>query len=92
MKAFLIVSFSMITMGFASVSSAKDYQVTGTVVENTDSKIIVDKKGEKFEIAKTAGVKTSGEVAVGGKVTVYYSMTATNIDAKGDAKPAKKKK
>ncbi|MBC7466583.1 MAG: hypothetical protein H7256_11385 [Bdellovibrio sp.] len=85
-----IASLSVLTA--AGTASAKDYQVTGTVVEVSDSKIIVDKKGEKFEIAKSAGVKTTGEVTVGGKVTVYYSMTATEIESKGAAKEPKKKK
>jgi len=78
---------------FASaLSFAKDYQVTGSVTEVTDSKIIVDKKGEKFEIAKSATTKTAADVKVGQKVTVYYSMSATEIEAKPEAKAKSKKK
>lgn len=86
MKNILIASLL-----FAStVSFAKDYQVTGNVTEVTDSKIVVDKKGEKFEIAKAATTKSTGEVKVGQKVTVYYSMSASEIEVKPET--AKKKK
>jgi hypothetical protein len=86
MKNILIASLL-----FAStVSFAKDYQVTGNVTEVTDSKIVVDKKGEKFEIGKAATTKSTGEVKVGQKVTVYYSMSASEIEVKPET--AKKKK
>ncbi len=74
----------------STVSFAKDYQVTGNVTEITDSKIVVDKKGEKFEIAKSATTKSAAEVKVGQKVTVYYSMAATEIEAKPEATKKKK--
>lgn len=68
---------------------AKDYQVTGVVLDVTASKITVDKKGEKFEIATAAGVKTKGEVKKGSKVTVYYTMSATEIEVKAEGKAKK---
>ena len=85
MKTFLIVSL----ISISSFAFAKDYQVTGVVLDVTASKITVDKKGEKFEIATAAGVKTSGEVKKGSKVTVYYTMTATEIEAKPEGKAKK---
>ena len=90
MKSILLIASLTLSATFAS---AKDYQVTGAVTEVTDTKIVVDKKGEKFEIAKSPTVKTSGPaVAVGSKVTVYYSMTATEIESKGAATEKKKAK
>lgn len=81
----------LISVVLASISTfAKDYQVTGNVTEITDTRIVVDKKGEKFEIAKSAATKSVGEVKVGQKVTVYYSMAASEIEAKPES--AKKKK
>ena len=78
-------------LGLSSVAIAKDYQVTGPVVEVSDSKIIVDKKGEKFEITRTPATKVgAGELKVGQKVTVYYSMTATEVEMKPEAKSKKK--
>ena len=79
MKTILL---SIILLASTFAFAGKTYQVTGTVVEITDSKIIVDKKGEKFEIEKTAQAKITGDVKKGGKVTVYYSMTTSEIEAK----------
>lgn len=83
--------------GLASpaVCLAKDYQVTGLVTEVSDSKIVVDKKGEKFEIARQTNskiaIKPDQELKVGSKVTVYYSMTASEIEVKDEKKPTAKK-
>ena len=82
MKILLLVSL----LSVSSFAFAKDYQVTGVVVDVSANKITVDKKGEKFEIATSAGVKTKGEVKKGSKVTVYYSMTATEIEVKAEGK------
>lgn len=70
----------------------KTYQVTGPVVSVTDTVIVVDKAGEKFEIARTKDTKVTGELKVGTKVTVKYTMTATTIEAKEDKAPAPAKK
>jgi hypothetical protein len=69
----------------------KTYQVTGPVVSVTDTVIVVDKAGEKFEIARTRDTKLTGELKVGSKVTVKYTMTATTVEVKEDKVPAKKK-
>lgn len=66
------------------------YQVTGPVVEMTDTKIVVKKGKENWEIARDAGTKTTGDVKIGDKVTVEYKMTATSIEAKGDKGKGKK--
>lgn len=71
---------------------AMAYQVTGTVVEVSDTKIVVDKDGEKHEMARTKETKTSGAVKKGDKATVQYKMTATNIEVKGGAAKEEKKK
>ena len=52
------------------------------VVEVTDTKIVVQKDKEKWEIARTAQTKTNGTPKVGDKVTVYYTMTASSIEVK----------
>lgn len=62
---------------------AMAYQATGPVVEVTDSKIVIQKGKEKWEMARDAGTKMSGDVKVGDKVTVEYKMTATSIEVKG---------
>ena len=71
---------------------AMAYQVTGPVLEITDSKIVVQKGKEKWELARDAGTKMTGDVKVGDKVTVEYKMTATSIEAKGGGKAKGKSK
>jgi ribosome maturation factor RimP len=69
---------------------AMAYQVTGPVVEVTDTKIVVDKDGEKHEMAVTKDTKGTGKIKKGDKVTVQFKMTATSIEVKTDKAPAKK--
>lgn len=69
----------------------KTYQVTGPVVAVNDTTITVEKGKEKWEIARTKDTKVTGDLKVGAKVTVYYTMTAASIEAKEDKAPAKKK-
>jgi hypothetical protein len=65
----------------------KTYQVTGPVVELTDTSIVVQKGKEKWEIARSASTPVKGELQKGAKVTVEYTMSATNIEVKpGKAK------
>ncbi len=75
-----------LTVGLAFAIPAFAYQVTGPVLEVTDTRIVVDKNGEKHEIARTKDTKTSGAVKKGDKVTVQYTMTATRIEVKKDDK------
>ena len=72
-------------------AGVQDYQVTGPVAEVNDTMIVIEKgaKKERFEIARDASTKASGEIKVGDKVTVHYKMTATEVEVK-PAKAAKK--
>ena len=89
-KSSIVIAISLI-MSQAAMA-AKTYQVTGTVLAITESTITVDKKGEKFEIEKTAATKVTGDLKQGEKVTVYYSMSAAEIETKADTAAAKKAK
>jgi hypothetical protein len=70
----------------ASFALAKDYQVTGPVVDVKDDAIIVKKGSENWEIARDKDTKTSGEVKKGDRVMVKYKMIATSIEGKESAK------
>ena len=84
----LTAALSLSASAFAA--SPDSYQVTGPIVEVTDAKIVVMKGKEKFEIARGADTKVTGELKVGVKVTIEYLMTAKTIEAKEDkAKDAK---
>jgi hypothetical protein len=91
MKTTLIIS-AFIALTSNQVLAAKTYQVTGTVLAVTDSTITVDKKGEKFEIEKTAATKVTGELKQGSKVTVLYSMSAAEVEVKAETAAKKAKK
>jgi FKBP-type peptidyl-prolyl cis-trans isomerase (trigger factor) len=75
--------------GAARAESTKTYQVTGPVLEVTDSTITVQKGKEKWQIARDKETKSPAEVKVGDKVTIEYTMSAKSIDSKGAAKPDK---
>lgn len=66
--------------------SAWAYQVTGPVVEVTDTRIVVMKGKEKWEIARTPDTKVTGDLKVGSKVTIEYSMTAKSVEVKPEKK------
>ena len=90
-KTFLLTLTAALSLSAAAFAASPDsYQVTGPIVEVTDAKIVVMKGKERFEVARTADTKVTGELKVGTKVTIEYAMTAKTIEAKEDkAKGAK---
>lgn len=93
-KRMHVVGFALVLgLCFSSVTfaaGAKNYQVTGPILELTDAKIVVQKGIEKWEIDRTVDTKVTGELKVGEKVTIEYTMIATTIEVKGAAKAEKK--
>jgi hypothetical protein len=73
-------------------ADAKTYQVTGPVLELTPSTIVVQKGEDKWEIARNPSTKVTGELKVGAKVTIYYTMVAAEVEVKDGKKEGKKKK
>ena len=76
------VSVALSAPGFAA--SPDSYQVTGPISEVSDSKIVVMKGKERFEVARDSSTKVTGELKVGDKVTIHYTMTAKEIEVKAD--------
>ena len=69
------------TLAFSSAAfaaGAKTYQVTGPVLEVTDSMIAVQKGKDRWEVNRDANTKVTGDLKVGEKVTVTYTMSATD--------------
>ena len=86
MKKIILTLAIAAAMGLsAPAEDAKSYQVTGPVIEVNASYIIVQKGDQKWQIAVDSSTK-GDRPKVGDKVTVYYKMTATEIELK----PAKK--
>ena len=70
------------------VSSASAYQVTGPILELTDSKIVVQKGKEKWELARTGSTEVPVNAKVGDKVTIEYGMNAEKVEVKTGGKSA----
>jgi hypothetical protein len=82
MKRTLGLFVAVLFLGIASLAAAKDYQVTGPVVDVKDDAIIVKKRSDNWEIARDKDTKTSGEIKKGDKVMIEYKMIATSIEGK----------
>jgi hypothetical protein len=87
----LFLVLAAFTAGYA-FAATKTYQVTGPVLEVRPDAVVVQKGAEKWEIARDASTKVTGDLKVGAKATIMYRMTATDIDVKPAAAAAKKKK
>jgi hypothetical protein len=88
---FSLLAVASLALGSVSfAASAKDYQVTGPVIEVTPAMIAVQKGSERWEVQLPPNTKGVAEVKVGDKVTVHYTMSATDVEKKGEAKGAKK--
>lgn len=78
------------TIAFAA--GAKTYQVTGPVLEVNANTIVVQKGTDKWEINRDAATKVTGDLKVGSKVTIEYTMKAVSVDVKDAGKKAEPKK
>jgi hypothetical protein len=70
----------------------KTYQVTGPVLELTSDMIVVKKGSDRWEIARDASTKITGDLKVGATVTIQYRMTAATVDVKPAAAAKKSSK
>ncbi len=97
MKAFPIIPMLALTGALCltipvlAAPQVKTYQVTGPVLELTDSTIVVQKGEEKWQVARDAGTKVTGVLKVGAKVTIQYRCVATDIEVKGEKAEKPKK-
>ena len=84
----LVAALILAAVSVAFAAKPKTYQVTGTVVEVTATKIVVQKGTERWELDVGPETKGSGGTfkAVD-KVTITYTMAATSIEGKGEATP-----
>ncbi len=84
MKRLLIAVLAslFILAGSLAFAAMRTYQVTGPVRELTNDKIVVQKGKDKWEIARDAGTKVTGDLKVGSKVTIQYEMKAASIEVK----------
>jgi len=91
-KVLVFVCAFLFVASVAFAAGPKTYQVTGLVLEIKGDVIVVEKSGsEKWEVARDAATKVAGDLKVGSKVTIEYTMTAKKIEVK-EAKKADAKK
>lgn len=81
----LLVILLMLSAAAVWAAGPKTYQVTGPILEIKGDVLVIEKGNEKWEVARDAATKVSGELKVGAKVTAEYRMTANSIEVK-DAK------
>ncbi|MCX5850114.1 MAG: hypothetical protein NTW65_11790 [Deltaproteobacteria bacterium] len=92
MKKILIFACAFLFVAaVAFAAGPKTYQVTGPVLEVNASTIVVQKGKDKWEINRDAATKVTGDLKVGSKVTIEYTMKAATIEVK-EAKTAAAKK
>lgn len=77
----LSVAVTMFIAGFF-LAAVKKYQVTGPVLDLTDTMIVVDKDGDRWELERNAETKVTGSLKNGARVTIQYRMTATDVEVK----------
>jgi hypothetical protein len=86
----LICGAVLLAGGALNAADTKSYQVTGPVLDVTPTAITVQKGNDKWEIARTSSTKVTGDLKTGAKVTIYYTMVASEVEVKS-AKGTKEK-
>jgi hypothetical protein len=79
----IVLATALLAPQFAWAASAKKYQVTGVITALTDDVVTVEKPdGEKWELNRDAKAVVKGELKVGAKVTLMYTMTVNSGEVK----------
>jgi hypothetical protein len=81
-KAFSLIAAASLALSATVLAGAKTYQVTGPVLDVNDSMITVQKGKDRWELDRDSNTKVNGDVKVGDKVTITYTMTAKDVEVK----------
>ena len=92
MKRIIVFCLALLLFASFSFAGTTAYQVTGPVLEVKNDSITVQKGKEKWEIARDKDTKINGDLKVGSKVTIHYTMKATSVEVKGEEKKKHEKK
>jgi len=82
MKRGFLILCAVLFISTVALAGPAQYQVTGPVLEVRDDAIVVQKGNEKWEIARDKATNISGDLKVGSKVTIYYTMQASKVEVK----------
>ena len=91
-KRITILFLAFLLFASFAFAGTTSYQVTGPVLEVTNDSVTVQKGKEKWEIARDKDTKITGDLKVGSKVTIHYTMKATSVEVKGEEKKKEGKK
>ena len=86
MKRITVLFLAFMLLASFSFAGTTDYQVTGPVLEVTNDSITVQKSKEKWQIARDKDTKINGDLKVGSRVTIHYTMKATSVEVKEERK------
>lgn len=92
MKRITILFLALLLTASFAFAGTTSYQVTGPVLEVKNDSITVQKGKEKWEVARDKDTKITGDLKVGSKVTIQYTMKATSVEVKGEEKKKEDKK
>jgi hypothetical protein len=77
-----LIVLSLLLAVSAFGAAVRTYQVTGPVLEIRSDAIVVQKGKDRWELARDANTKITGNLRVGAKVTIEYRMIATTVKVK----------
>jgi|SRR6516165_10394883 hypothetical protein len=80
--AFSLLAAASLAFTSVAFAGAKTYEVTGPVLEVNDSMIVVKKGNDRWELDRDSNTKVTGDVKVGDKVHITYTMTAKDVEVK----------
>ena len=86
-----ICGAELFTASSLNAADRKSYQVTGPVLEITPTSIVVQKGNDRWELARDGKTKITGDLKVGSKVTIYYTMVAVEVEVKQAKQPKAEK-
>jgi cytochrome c1 len=92
MKRILFFLFVVLLFASFAFAGTTTYQVTGPVLAVTNDSITVQKGREKWEIARDKDTKVQGDLKVGSKVTIHYTMKAKSVEVKEEGKKKEEKR
>lgn len=85
-RALALMAVIVFIPALVFAAPVKTYQVTGPVLEVTDTMIAVQKGKDRWELARDKDTKVTGDLKVGAKVTIEYVMTAGKVEVKAEKK------
>ncbi|MEO7723351.1 MAG: hypothetical protein ABIU29_01480 [Chthoniobacterales bacterium] len=81
-----MIAAGSLLFGGVALAGPNTYQVTGPILEMNESMIAVKKGNDRWEIARDTNTKVTGDLKVGSKVMITYTMTAASVEVKPDKK------